>query len=100
MEKYEVIINPKAYRELKNIYRYISIELLEPSVAKKQTDSIMDEIEKLETFPYSHQDRMFGRYSGKGYKQLLIGHYIVIYKIDSENKVVIVITVQYVGRNM
>ena len=33
----------------------------------------MDEIEKLETFPYSHQDRMFGRYSGKGYKQLLIG---------------------------
>ena len=51
-------------------------------------------------FPDSHQDRLEGKYAGKGYKQLLVDNYMAIYKIDETEKTVYVITVQYQGRNM
>ena len=34
---------------------------------------------KQELFPKSHQDRLVGRYAGKGYKQLIIDNYIAIF---------------------
>ena len=100
MDKYQVVLNPAAFRELDSIYQYITNELQEPSIAKKQTDRIWEAIESLQTFPYSHQDRLEGRYSGKGLKQLLVGHYIVIYKIEEKERTVTVITIQYIGRNI
>ena len=47
-----------------------------------------------------HQERLVGRYAGKGYKQLIIDNYIAIYKIDERSKKVFVVTVQYQGRNI
>ena len=58
----------------------------------------MESDKKLETFPGSHQDRLEGKYAGKGYKQLLVDNYMAIYKIDETEKTVYVITVQYQGR--
>ena len=55
---------------------------------------------KLELFPKSHQDRLVGRYAGKGYKQLIIDNYIAIFKVDENKKKVFVLTVQYQGRQM
>ena len=68
--------------------------------AAKFADNILSSVKKLETFPGSHQDRLEGKYAGKGYKQLLIDNYMAIYKIDETEKTVYVITVQYQGRNM
>ena len=59
----------------------------------------MESDKKLETFPGSHQDRLEGKYAGKGYKQLLVDNYMAIYKIDETEKTVYIITVQYQGRN-
>lgn len=36
----------------------------------------------------------------KGYRQLLIDNYVVIYRIDEDKKIVFVMTVQYQGRNI
>ncbi|MBE6106960.1 MAG: type II toxin-antitoxin system RelE/ParE family toxin [Anaerovibrio lipolyticus] len=44
--------------------------------------------------------RLTGRYSGKGYKQLLIDNYVAIFRIDEAEKIVWVVTVQYLGRNV
>ena len=41
---------------------------------------------KLELFPKSHQDRLVGRYAGKGYKQLIIDNYIAILKLMKTRK--------------
>ena len=98
--EYEILVNPRAYRDIEDIYKYISSEILEPIVAKQQTDRIWDALSLLSTFPYSHQDRIVGRYAGKGYKQLLIDNYIVIYRITEDKKIVTVVTVQYAGRNI
>ena len=52
---------------MEEIYRYIAIEKQVPENAKAQTDRIWRAIKKLETFPGSHQDRLEGKYAGKGY---------------------------------
>lgn len=71
-----------------------------PENAKKQTERIKKAVLRLDTFPQSYQERNEGRYVGKGYRQLLIDNYIVIFRIDEPHKTVYVITVQYQGRNL
>lgn len=100
MDKYEVMLYPKAFRDIDDIYAYIAYEKLAPENAKGQTDRIWKAIGELEVFPQSHQDRIIGRYAGKGYKQLIVDNYIAIYKIDEKNKKVYVVTVQYQGCNV
>ena len=86
MVKYHIKLYPRAYRDMEEIYRYIAIEKQVPENAKAQTDRIWRAIKKLETFPGSHQDRLEGKYAGKGYKQLLVDNYMAIYKIDETEK--------------
>ena len=100
MDKYEVMLYRKAFRDIDDIYAYIALEKLSPENAKGQTDRIWDAIRTLEQVPEAHQDRLAGRYAGKGYKQLLIDNYIAIFKIDKNAKKVYVVTVQYQGRNI
>ena len=100
MDKYEVMLYPKAFRDIDDIYAYIAFEKLSPENAKGQTDRIWDAIWTLEQMPEAHQDRLFGRYAGKGYKQLIIDNYLVIYKMDNISKKVFGVTVQYQGRNI
>ncbi|MDO4977044.1 MAG: type II toxin-antitoxin system RelE/ParE family toxin [Eubacteriales bacterium] len=99
MDKYEVMLYPKAFRDIDDIYAYIALEKLSPEIAKSQTDRIWKALRSLEIFPESHQDRLVGRYAGKGYKQLIIDNYLAVFKIDGNNKKVYVLTVQYQGRN-
>ena len=66
MDKYKVKINPRAIRELDQIYNYIANEKLAPENAKGQVDRIKKSILSLATFPQSHQERREGRYAGKG----------------------------------
>ena len=100
MDKYEVMLYPKAFRDIDDIYAYIALEKLSPENAKGQTDRIWDAIRTLEQIPEAHQERLVGRYAGKGYKQLLVDNYIAIFKIDKNAKKVYVVTVQYQGRNI
>lgn len=100
MDKYKVKLNSRAFRDIDDIFAYIAFEKLSPEHAKGQTDRIWDALKKLDTFPQSHQERTEGRYAGKGYRQLLIDHYVAIFRIDEPNKTVNVVTVQYQGRDM
>lgn len=100
MDSYQVKLNPRAIRELDNIYEYIANEKLDPENAKKQVDRMKKAILNLELFPQSHQERNEGRYAGKGYRQLLIDNYIAVFRVDEVNKIVCVVTVQYQGRNL
>lgn len=100
MDRYEVMLYPKAFRDIDDIYAYIALEKLSPENAKGQTDRIWDAIRTLEQIPEAHQDRLIGRYAGKGYKQLLIDNYVAVFKIDKNAKKVYIVTVQYQGRNI
>jgi len=100
LDKYKVKVNPGAIRESDNIYEYIANEKLAPENAKGQVDRIKEAVLCLDAFPQPHQERNEGRYAGKGYRQLLIDNYIVIFRIDEPHKTVYVVTIQYQGRNL
>ena len=100
MVKYRVKLNPRAFRDLDDIFAYIALEKLAPENAKGQTDRIKERLKNLDTFPQCHQERTEGCFAGKGYRQLLIDNYVAIYRIDEANKVVHVVTIQYQGRNV
>ncbi len=57
MDKYKVKVNPRAIRELDNIYEYIANEKLSPENAKRQVDRIKKAVLNLDTCPHSHQER-------------------------------------------
>jgi len=100
LNKYKVMVNPKAVRELTGIYEYIANEKLAPENAKGQVERIKKAVLGLDTFPQSHQERNEGRYAGKNYRQLLVDNYIAIFRIDEPRKIVYVVTIQYQGRNL
>ena len=94
------MLYPRAFRDIDDIYAYIALEKMSPENAKGQTDRIWDAVKSLEQLPESHQDRLVGRFAGKGYKQLIVDNYIIIFKIDKEQNRVYIVTVQYQGRNI
>ena len=100
MDKCSVMLYPRAFRDIDDIYAYIALEKMSPENAKGQTDRIWDAVKSLEQLPESHQDRLVGRFAGKGYKQLIVDNYIIIFKIDKEQNRVYIVTVQYQGRNI
>ena len=40
-------------------------------------------------------ERRVGAYAGKGYRQLFVKNYTVVFRIDEEHKTVIIVTVRY-----
>ena len=99
MDKYKVLLYPRAYRDIEDIYSYIVLEKMAPENAQGQTNRSWEVLMKVELFPESHQDWLVGRYAGKGYKQLMIDNHIAIYRNEKETKKVFVVTIQYQGRN-
>lgn len=95
MDKYSVRLISCALRDLDGIYSYIAKTLLEPNTALKLVEQIEREICSLESMPYRWPKRMRGIYANRGYRQLLVGNYTVIYRVDEAAKQVIVVTVRY-----
>jgi plasmid stabilization system protein ParE len=58
-------------------------------------DTLEDEILSLETMPYRCSERRRGIYAGKGYRQLFVKNYAVVFRIEETTKTVIVVTVRY-----
>ena len=85
----------RAMRDLDDIYAYIAKTLLAPETAEKLIDTLEQEILSLESMPYRCAERKIGAYAGKGYRQLFVKNYTVIFRIDETHKAVIVVTVRY-----
>lgn len=81
------------------IYGYISKELLAPKAAENIIKCIEDSIFRLEALPYRCSERKVGRYANKGYRQLFVRNFTVVYRIDEDKKYVIIITVKYTPSN-
>lgn len=95
MDKYQVKLMSRARRDLDGIYAYIADVFLEPGTAEDMADALEEGILSLETMPYRCSERKRGIYANKGYRQLFVKNYTVVYRIDEANKTVIVVTVRY-----
>ena len=90
----------RASKDLEKIYRYISEELFMPGTAEKQISRIESGILGLEIFPQRGAVRKNGLFVDKGYRQLLVDNYMIIYRINEFKKQVHIVTVQYAKRNI
>jgi addiction module RelE/StbE family toxin len=93
--KYQVKITPQAFRDIDMIYDYIARHLLEPGTANNLVDEIEAGIFSLEEMPNRGAPRRIGNYANKGYRQLFVKNYTIVYRVDEAAKCVIIITVKY-----
>ena len=99
MDKYDVKISPKAFQDLDEIYSYIVKELQASETALKLVKEIEDAILSLDIFPYRGSDRKIGKFANKGYKQIFVKNYTILYRINESQKQVVVITIRYSSSN-
>ena len=99
MDKYIVKLSDRALKDLDGIYAYIANNLLEPGTAEKLVNKLEMAILSLDQMPYRCPERRHGVYANRGYHQLLIENYTVIYRVNEDRKQVIVVTVRYSRSN-
>ena len=95
MDKYDVKLMSRALRDFDGIYTYIANTLLEPGTALEMVGEIEKGIFSLDHMPYRCPERRHGTYANRGYRQLFVKNYTVIYRIDEPSRQVIVVTIRY-----
>lgn len=93
--KYAVKLLPRVYRDLDGIYAYIAETLTEPVIALKLLDSLEEAIFSLESIPQRGALRKTGAYADRGYRQIFVGNFTVLYRIEETKKYVLIVTVRY-----
>ena len=98
--KYKVMYTAGAKKDLRNIFRYISEELLVPENAAGQTERIMTAIRKLDTMP--NRNRLYEEepWHSRGLRFFPVDNYLVFYKTDDETETVYVVRIMYGGRDV
>jgi plasmid stabilization system protein ParE len=77
------------------MYTYIAETLLEPGLGVKLAESLEEAIISLETMPRRGALRKTGAYANSGYRQLFVGNFTVVYRIDELRKRVFIVTIRY-----
>ena len=95
MDKYSVRLSSKAHRELDKIYAYIANELVAVHTAQNLIDEVEKSILGLDVMPYRGSERTTGAFANKGYRQIYVKNFTIVYKIDEKSKQVIIVTVRY-----
>jgi toxin ParE1/3/4 len=100
MKKYQVIITNEAENDLLDVFRYIALELLEPTIARNLCDSIEEEIVKLNSMPDRHALYKHEPWFSRGLRFFPVGNYLVFYIVRDSDNTVHVLRIMYSGRNV
>lgn len=84
MKEYKIIWSPKAYKDLDDIYLYISHHLEEKNIAKKLVKKILDEILKLNCSPERYEK--IKEKHEQNIRKMLVKNYLVIYEVDNDTR--------------
>ena len=95
MDKYTVFISPQAYRDINLIYEYIREEFSAENTSLNMVELFEEAMMSLEELPQRGAERKVGQYAYQGYRQIFVKNYTIVYRIDEDEKSVIVITVRY-----
>jgi len=95
VDGYTVKMLDRAYRDLDGIYDYIANTLVEPEIALNIIDDIENAVLSLDSMPHRCPERKVGVYASQGYRQLFIGNYTALFRIDEVSKHVIIVTIRY-----
>ena len=95
MDKYTIKITLRAASDIDDVYCHIADDFKDIGAAEKQADLLDEAILSLETMPRRGAERKIGAFANKGYRQLFVKNFTIVYRIDDERKMVIVVSVRY-----
>ena len=95
-----VVYTEDASQDLQDIYKYISEVLVEPVVAQRQIDRIMDAIDSLNNMPLRHHLYDNETWRIKGLRVLPVDNYLAFYLSDEKRSLVAIIRIMYGGRDV
>lgn len=95
MVKYTIKLLQRASRDLDDIYNHIADDFKEIGTAEKMANTLEDAILSLDEMPYRGSIRKTGAFANRGYRQLFVKIFTIIYRIDEAEKIVIIVTVRY-----
>lgn len=98
--KFKVIYSERALSDLRNIHRYIAVDLLMPEVAQKTCDNIMAKIESLDELPNRCSLYEKEPWHSRGLRKLFIDNYIAFYLPMEKQGQVLVVTIMYGKRDI
>ena len=96
----EVIYSARARQDLRNIYEYISYDLLVPETATRQTRRIMKEIRLLDEMPMRHRLYDDETWHSQGVRFFPVDNYLVFYLPDETKNTVYIVRIIYSGRDI
>ncbi|MBO5219691.1 MAG: type II toxin-antitoxin system RelE/ParE family toxin [Clostridia bacterium] len=88
MKRYSVYFNPLADQELEQIQDYIRNTLLEPLIASRQIDMLIDACLALETMPYEYPVVEGIRKREFDIHKKSVGNYVIFYMINESESYV------------
>lgn len=97
--KYKLDFMPLARDDLSNIFEYILHNLSSPTAAHRLMSRIEKATNNLREMPFSAPMCMDDTLCEKGYRKLIIDHYILFFIVDKKKQEVIVMRVLYERRN-
>lgn len=97
-EHYRVRYTLLAYEDFDEIDTYISGVLLKPQAALSLLSEMEESINRLKQFPFIGSEVEDSYLASKGYRKLVVQHYLVFYLVDRASKEVVVMRVMYGAR--
>jgi toxin ParE1/3/4 len=95
---YTVILGDQAREDLRDIYEYIAFALVEPGIALKLRNRIVDGLNSLSEMPERYQLYQEEPWKSQGLRRINIRKYSGFYLI--QENIVLVIRILYSGRDI
>ena len=99
MASYKVDISQSTEQDVRDLIRYISLNLSAPQTAKEMLETIEKALEGLTTMPEIHPHVQDEALALAGFRKLIIKNYIAFFIVDNKTKTVDVVRVLYSKRN-
>lgn len=87
---YKILRTNKAEDQLRNIIFYIADDLGDVNIALRYLDKIESAINHLQEFPKSGSTPRYSILKKQGYRVVIVEKHLVFYKINEEDKTVII----------
>lgn len=97
---WEVVYTDRASADLEEIFRYISFDLQEPEIAKRQVIRILDSIEDLVIMPKRNPLYDKEPWYSRGLRKLNVDKFLAFYLTNSDLGEIVIIAIMYGGRDI
>ena len=95
MVKYTIRMLQRAVDDIDNIYNHIADDFKEVGTAEKMADTLEEAILSLGEMPYRGSIRRTGAFANRGYRQVFVKNFTIVYRIDETRNMVVIVTVRY-----